>query len=150
FTVYTGELRSIIGPNGAGKTTLFRLISGEMKPSAGRIWFQDKEITGRPQHMVVRLGVAKSYQITNIFPHLSLLDEPTAGMSPEETDETMVLIRELARGRTVVLVEHKMKLVMKISDRITVLHQGAFLAEGTPDEIRANPTVQQTYLGVAR
>ena len=223
FTVYTGELRSIIGPNGAGKTTLFRLISGEMKPSAGRIWFRDKEITGRPQHMVVRLGVAKSYQITNIFPHLSvlenvrvavqgharafnfwtraarlpgvrekaqallvtigladkaaelaatlshgakrhleiaialaseptllLLDEPTAGMSPEETDETMVLIRELARGRTVVLVEHKMKLVMKISDRITVLHQGAFLAEGTPDEIRANPTVQQTYLGVAR
>jgi branched-chain amino acid transport system ATP-binding protein len=223
FTVYTGELRSIIGPNGAGKTTLFRLISGEMKPSTGRIWFRDKEITGRPQHMVVRLGVAKSYQITNIFPHLSvlenvrvavqgharafnfwthaarlpgvrekaqallvtigladkatelaatlshgekrhleiaialasdptllLLDEPTAGMSPEETDETMVLIRELARGRTVVLVEHKMKLVMKISDRITVLHQGAFLAEGTPDEIRANPTVQQTYLGVAR
>ena len=223
FTVYTGELRSIIGPNGAGKTTLFRLISGEMKPSAGRIWFKDKEITGRPQHMVVRLGVAKSYQITNIFPHLSvlenvrvavqgharafnfwthaarlpgvrekaqallvtigladkatelaatlshgekrhleiaialasdptllLLDEPTAGMSPEETDETMVLIRELARGRTVVLVEHKMKLVMNISDRITVLHQGAFLAEGTPDEIRANPTVQQTYLGVAR
>ena len=223
LTVHTGELRSIIGPNGAGKTTLFRLISGEMKPSAGRIWFQDKEITGRPQHMVVRLGVAKSYQITNIFPHLSvlenvrvavqgharafnfwthaarlpgvrekaqallgtigladkaaelaatlshgakrhleiaialaseptllLLDEPTAGMSPEETDETMVLIRELARGRTVVLVEHKMKLVMKISDRITVLHQGAFLAEGTPDEIRANPTVQQTYLGVAR
>jgi len=223
FTVHAGELRSIIGPNGAGKTTLFRLISGEMKPSAGRIWFQDKEITGRPQHMVVRLGVAKSYQITNMFPHLSvlenvrvavqgharafnfwthaarlpgvrekaqallvtigladkaaelaatlshgakrhleiaialaseptllLLDEPTAGMSPEETDETMVLIRELARGRTVVLVEHKMKLVMKISDRITVLHQGAFLAEGTPDEIRANPTVQQTYLGVAR
>jgi branched-chain amino acid transport system ATP-binding protein len=223
FSVAPGSITALIGPNGAGKTTLFRLISGEMKPSAGRIWFRDKEITGRPQHMVVRLGVAKSYQITNIFPHLSvlenvrvavqgharafnfwthaarlpgvrekaqallvtigladkaaelaatlshgekrhleiaialasdptllLLDEPTAGMSPEETDETMVLIRELARGRTVVLVEHKMKLVMKISDRITVLHQGAFLAEGTPDEIRANPTVQQTYLGVAR
>ena len=223
LSVQAGELRSIIGPNGAGKTTLFRLISGEMKPSAGRIWFKDEEITGRPQHAVVRLGIAKSYQITNIFPHLSvlenvrvaaqgharafdfwsaaagltrvrakaqellqtiglagkaselaanlshgekrhleiaialasdptllLLDEPTAGMSPEETDETMVLIRELARGRTVILVEHKMKLVMKISDRITVLHQGAFLAEGTPDEIRANTTVQQTYLGVTR
>jgi branched-chain amino acid transport system ATP-binding protein len=223
LTVHAGELRSIIGPNGAGKTTLFRLISGEMKPSAGRIWFKDEEITGRPQHAVVRLGIAKSYQITNIFPHLSvlenvrvaaqgharafdfwstaagltdvkekarellrtiglagkagelaanlshgekrhleiaialasdptllLLDEPTAGMSPEETDETMVLIRELARGRTVILVEHKMKLVMKISDRITVLHQGAFLAEGTPDEIRANTTVQQTYLGATR
>ena len=223
LTVYAGELRSIIGPNGAGKTTRFRLISGEMVPSSGRIWFRDEEITGRPQHLVVRLGIAKSYQITNIFPHLTvlenvrvavqghqrafnfwtvasrlsgvrerarelltsvgladkahvlaatlshgekrhleigialaseptllLLDEPTAGMSPEETDETMELIRELAQGRTVVLVEHKMKLVMKISDRITVLHQGAFLAEGTPDEIRANTTVQQTYLGVSR
>src|SRR6266498_5678378 len=74
FTVYAGELRSIIGPNGAGKTTLFRLISGEMKPSAGRIWFRDKEITGKPQHAVVRLGIAKSYQITNIFPHLSVLE----------------------------------------------------------------------------
>jgi len=223
LTVRTGELRSIIGPNGAGKTTLFRLISGEMAPSSGRIWFKGEDITGRPQHAVVRLGIAKSYQITNIFPHLTvlenvrvavqgharafnfwspavrlsgvreravellgsigladkaavlathlshgekrhleigialasdptllLLDEPTAGMSPEETDETMRLIRELAAGRTVVLVEHKMKLVMKISDRITVLHQGGLLAEGTPDEIRANTAVQQTYLGVAR
>ncbi len=223
FAVKVGELRAIIGPNGAGKTTFFRLISGEMAPSSGRIVFKGRDVTGLPQHRVSRLGVSKSYQITNVFPHLSvlenvrvavqgharafnfwthaarlpgvrekaqallvtigladkatelaatlshgekrhleiaialasdptllLLDEPTAGMSPEETDETMVLIRELARGRTVVLVEHKMKLVMKISDRITVLHQGAFLAEGTPDEIRANPTVQQTYLGVTR
>ena len=223
FTVRAGELRSIIGPNGAGKTTLFRLISGEMQPSSGRIWFKDEEITGRPQHLVVRLGIAKSYQITNIFPHLSvlenvrvavqgyarsfnfwsradalaacrdraaellqtvslarqadrpaahlshgekrhleigialasdpallLLDEPTAGMSPEETDETMVLIRELARGRTVVLVEHKMKLVMGISDRVTVLHQGQVLADGTPEEIRANRLVQETYLGASR
>ena len=71
-------------------------------------------------------------------------------MSPEETDETMLLIRELAAGRTVALVEHKMKLVMNISDRITVLHQGQVLAEGTPDEIRANELVQQTYLGAAR
>jgi branched-chain amino acid transport system ATP-binding protein len=223
FTVRAGELRSVIGPNGAGKTTLFRLISGEMRPSAGRIVFKGEDITGWPQHDVARLGIAKSYQITNIFPHLTvlenvrvavqgharaynfwsssarltavrdralellrtigladkarqlathlshgekrhleigialagdptllLLDEPTAGMSPEETDETMVLIRELATGRTVVLVEHKMKLVMKISDRITVLHQGALLAEGTPDEIRANTAVQQTYLGASR
>jgi len=71
-------------------------------------------------------------------------------MSPEETDETMHLIRELAAGRTVVLVEHKMKVVMGISDRITVLHQGQVLAEGTPDAIRANPRVQQTYLGAGR
>jgi len=222
-TVRRGELRSIIGPNGAGKTTLFRLVSGEMAPSSGRVWFKGADITGLPPHRVSRLGIAKSYQITNIFPHLSvlenvrvavqgyarsfnfwaradglsdcreralailesvglarkaghlaahlshgekrhleigialasdpallLLDEPTAGMSPEETDETMRLIRELAAGRTVVLVEHKMKLVMRISDRITVLHQGQVLAEGSPEEIRGNEAVRQTYLGVAR
>ncbi len=219
-TIQRGELRSIIGPNGAGKTTFFRLISGEMRPTRGRIWFDGLDITGLPQHRIARLGIAKSYQITNVFPHLTvlenvrvaaqgyarsfdfwsraaglraardraleiltsirladkaerlaahlshgekrhleiaialasdpallLLDEPTAGMSPEETDETMVLIRELARGRTVVLVEHKMKVVMKISDRVTVLHQGQVLAEGTPAEIRANERVQQSYLG---
>ena len=223
FEVERGELRSIIGPNGAGKTTFFRLISGEMAPSAGRIWFDGREITGLPQHRVSRLGVAKSYQITNIFPHLSvlenvrvaaqtyrlsfdfwgravaldgvrdkagaileqvglwdkralmaahlshgeqrhlelgialatdptllLLDEPTAGMSPEETDETIHLIRRIAEGRTVILIEHKMKVVMNISDRITVLHQGQVLAEGSPTEIRANLRVQQTYLGAAK
>ena len=222
-SIQRGELRSIIGPNGAGKTTFFRLISGEMAPTSGRIFFGDREITGLPQHAVARLGVAKSYQITNVFPHLTvhenvrvavqgharafnfwsradrltdvsaratllletvglapkrdglaahlshgekrhleigialaseptllLLDEPTAGMSPEETDETMRLIRELAAGRTVILVEHKMKVVMKISDRITVLHQGQVLAEGSPEQIRANDRVQQTYLGALR
>ena len=223
LTVRRGELRSIIGPNGAGKTTFFRLVSGEMAPSSGRVWFNGSDITGLPQHRVSRLGIAKSYQITNIFPHLSvlenvrvavqghgrsfnfwaradrlsdcreralailesvglaskaahlaahlshgekrhleigialasdpallLLDEPTAGMSPEETDETMQLIRALAAGRTIVLVEHKMKLVMRISDRITVLHQGQVLAEGNPEEIRANEAVRRTYLGAAR
>ena len=222
-SVRRGELRSIIGPNGAGKTTFFRLISGETVPTSGRIWFDGTDITGMPQHSTARLGIAKSYQITNIFPHLSvlenvrvavqgyarsfnfwsradrltevreraeailksvglgaktdllaahlshgekrhlelgialasnptllLLDEPTAGMSPEETDETMVLIRELAGARTVVLVEHKMKLVMGISDRVTVLHQGQVLADGTPEEIRANRLVQETYLGASR
>src|SRR5215831_3210750 len=210
FEVERGELRSIIGPNGAGKTTFFRLISGEMPPSSGRIWFDGREITGLPQHRVSRLGVAKSYQITNVFPHLSvlenvrvaaqtyrlafnfwgrataltairekagrilqevglwekrhlelgialstdpvllLLDEPTAGMSPEETDETIRLIRRIAAGRTVILVEHKMKVVMNISDRVTVLHQGQVLAEGSPAEIRANERVQQTYLGATK
>ena len=222
FSVREGELRSIIGPNGAGKTTFFKLIAGEVAPTSGRIWFREREVTGMPQHAIARLGVAKSYQITSIFPHLTvfenvrvaaqgagqafdfwrradalgdararaeevlatvglapkaqllathlshgeqrhlelaialaanpvllLLDEPTAGMSPEETDETMRLIGELRAGRTIVLVEHKMKLVMKISDRITVLHQGQVLADGTPEEIRANETVQRTYLGIS-
>jgi branched-chain amino acid transport system ATP-binding protein len=193
-----------------------------LPPSQGRVLFRGRDVTRLPTHEVSRLGVARSYQITNIFgdlpvfenlriaaqsrvthyrcwgnadrlaavnaraeemlrllglgakrdvraaelshgeqryleigialatdPEFLLLDEPTAGMSPEETDETMALIRELAARRTVVLVEHKMKLVMKISDRITVLHQGQVLAEGTPDEIRANAVVQQTYLGAA-
>ena len=222
-TVQRGELRSIIGPNGAGKSTFFKLISGELAPTAGRVVFDGEDITGLPHFAVSRRGIAKSYQITTIFrqlsvfenvriavqcrrtvldcwrradrlpgvadaarailalveleakaaepaaaighglqrhlelaialacePKLLLLDEPTAGMSPEETDETMRLIRELAAGRTVILVEHKMKVVMKISDRITVLHQGQVLAEGTPEEIRANERVQQTYLGVVR
>jgi len=223
FSVGSGELRSIIGPNGAGKTTFFRLISGELVPTAGRIRFKGEDITGLPQHKISRLGVAKSYQITNIFPHLPvlenvrvavqshrlafnfwarvqrfadvrekaedilravalwekrgmlaahlshgeqrhleigialasepallLLDEPTAGMSPEETDETIQLIRRIATDRTVILVEHKMKVVMRISDRITVLHQGQVLAEGSPEEIRANERVQQTYLGAVK
>src|SRR5712691_13398395 len=74
MTVRQGELRSIIGPNGAGKTTFFRLISGEVAPTSGRIWFRDREVTGLPQHAVARLGIGKSYQITNIFPHLSVLE----------------------------------------------------------------------------
>src|SRR5260370_2526142 len=74
LTVRKGELRSIIGPNGAGKTTFFRLVSGEMEPSSGRVLFQESDITGLPQHRVCRLGIAKSYQITNIFPHLSVLE----------------------------------------------------------------------------
>jgi branched-chain amino acid transport system ATP-binding protein len=98
---------------------------------------------GEKRHLEIGIALAST-------PSLLLLDEPTAGMSPEETDETMRLIRELAVGRTVILVEHKMKVVMKISDRITVLHQGQVLAEGTPEEIRNNDRVQQTYLGAIR
>jgi branched-chain amino acid transport system ATP-binding protein len=218
--VQPGELRSIIGPNGAGKSTLFKLISGELVPTAGRVRFAGEDITGRPQFEISRRGIAKSYQITTIFPRLTvfenvrlaaqcrrtvldcwtpadrlpgvaaraheilalvelqgraaapaatighglqrhleiaialaceprllLLDEPTAGMSPEETERTIGLIKRIAAGRTVVLVEHKMKVVMEISDRITVLHQGAVLAEGTPAEIREHAEVQAVYLG---
>jgi branched-chain amino acid transport system ATP-binding protein len=220
LTVQTGELRAIIGPNGAGKSTFFKLISGELAPSAGRIVLGGRDITGLPQFAASQLGIAKSFQITTIFPGLSvfenvrvalqcrrsvlncwsraerlpgvidgaraildavgltdkagelaanighglqrhleigialaceprllLLDEPTAGMSPEETERTIALIKRVGRGRTVILVEHKMKVVMDIADRITVLHQGAVLAEGTPEEIRSDTIVQQVYLG---
>ncbi len=218
-----GRLTAIIGPNGAGKSTLFNVISGALSPSEGRIFFEGRDITAVPQHALARMGIAKSYQITNIFPNLTvlenvrvaaqarvsrfelwrsravltaplreaeallefvglteratalagtlahgeqraleiaialasqprllLLDEPTAGMSPEETRVFMELVMRLARERTVVLVEHKMKLVMNISDHVIVLHHGEVLAEGSPDAIRANEEVRRVYLGQSR
>ena len=214
------RLTAIIGPNGAGKSTFFNLISGSLPPSEGRILFEGRDITGAPQHRFAHLGIAKSFQITNLFPQLSvlenvrvaaqamrsrfdvwtrresyqdlieraegllatvglaarrhepvenlahgdqrsleiavalacdprllLLDEPTAGMSPEEARAMMDLILRLNRERTVILVEHRMKLVMGISDRILVLHHGRLLAEGAPDEIRAHEEVRRVYLG---
>jgi branched-chain amino acid transport system ATP-binding protein len=214
-------LRAIIGPNGAGKTTFFRLLSGDLPPSHGRIWFAGKEISRLPAYRRSRLGVGRSYQIASAFPTLSvfenvriaaqppkadyqlwktyrpggalarrvddmlafvgldpkrqtlasqlsygdrrrlelgmalasepqllLLDEPTAGMTPRETDATVELIRRIAQGRTLILVEHKIKVVMSICDRVTAFHQGRILAEGTPADIRANPDLRAVYFGV--
>ncbi|NEX62529.1 ABC transporter ATP-binding protein [Noviherbaspirillum galbum] len=213
-------LTAIIGPNGAGKSTFFNVVSGAFPPSEGRVRFRGRDITGMAQHEFARIGIAKSFQITNVFkqlsahenvrvaaqmrtarfsllrpraslgelsdkadallqrvglwavrgkpatdlahgqqralevamalasePQLLLMDEPTAGMSPEETVVMMDLISSLASERTVVLVEHKMKLVMGICQRLIVLHHGAFLAEGTPADIRANAEVKRVYLG---
>jgi branched-chain amino acid transport system ATP-binding protein len=215
-----GGITAVIGPNGAGKSTFFNLISGSLPPSEGRVLFRGRDITGSAPHMFARMGIAKSFQITNVFPHLTarenvrvaaqarstrlelfrdrsafpelvaraetllrevglgeraarparelahgeqraleiamalaaepdllLLDEPTAGMSPEETRDMMVLVRRLAASRTLIIVEHKMKLVMDLCRRLIVLHQGQLLAEGTPDEIRAHPEVRRVYLG---
>jgi branched-chain amino acid transport system ATP-binding protein len=219
FRLEEGQLQSIIGPNGAGKSTFFKLITGELHPDRGGIWFRGEDITGLPQYAVSHRGMSVAYQLTNIFPKLTtlenirvamqsrkttynfwsrkealpglreksesilktvelaskkdelacnlshgeqrhlemgialatdpvllLLDEPTAGMSPEDTERTIQLIRAIARGRTIILVEHKMKVVMKISDKITVLHDGRILAEGKPEEIQANERVQEVYL----
>jgi branched-chain amino acid transport system ATP-binding protein len=215
-----GMLTSIIGPNGAGKSTFFNMLSGSFPPSDGQIIFMGKDITGMRAHEFAHIGIAKSFQITNLFPNftalenvrialqahvsryglwrrrsalqglgeqaatllstvgladrsnrlarelahgqqraleiavalaarpkLLLMDEPTAGMSPEETKVMMKLIRKLVEERTVVLVEHKMKMVMGISERIVVLHHGELIAEGTPDDIRANDLVKRVYLG---
>lgn len=215
-----GELTAIIGPNGAGKSTFFNVISGGVPPSEGQVLFQGRDITGMAPHEFARTGIAKSFQITNVFkqlsahenvrvalqmqtsrfqllrprssyrelieradallervglqhcrdriagdmahgqqrslevamalacdPQLLLMDEPTAGMSPEETLVMMELIRELARERTVILVEHKMKMVMGLCNRLIVLHHGELLVDGTPEEIRNNAEVKRVYLG---
>ncbi len=214
------RLSAIIGPNGAGKSTFFNVVSGAFPPSEGSLRFNGRDITGLAQHEFARIGIAKSFQITNVFkqlsahenvrvavqmrhsryelfkpraamaelaeradgllervglaglrdrpaadlahgqqralevamalaaePELLLMDEPTAGMSPEETKVMMDLIVALSAERSVILVEHKMKLVMGICERLLVLHHGEFLAEGTPAEIRANDDVRRVYLG---
>ncbi len=214
------QLTAIIGPNGAGKSTFFNVLSGALPPTTGEIFFEGQNITGLAPHEYARRGIAKSFQITNVFkqlsvhenvrvaaqmrssrfdiftprhqlreaideanallervgliglrdktvadlahgqqrsleiamalaasPKLLLMDEPTAGMSPQETSAMMDLIVELAEERTVILVEHKMKLVMGICERLIVLHHGEFLAQGTPDEIRHNDEVRRVYLG---
>jgi ABC-type branched-subunit amino acid transport system ATPase component len=219
FQVPRGELRAVIGPNGAGKTTFFNMLTGVLPPTDGRILFKGQDITALPPHAVSRLGMARSYQVTNIFadltvfenlriaaqsrvttfslwrdadslrevseraarmlavlgleakralpagalshgeqryleigialatePEFLLLDEPTAGMSPEETRQTADFIRTIAGTVTVVLVEHDMEVVMGVSDRITVLNYGKILAEGAPAAIRENPDVRRVYL----
>jgi branched-chain amino acid transport system ATP-binding protein len=216
------ELCGIIGPNGAGKSTFFNVLCGSLRPSTGQVLFGGDDVTGLAPHEYARRGIAKSFQITNIFkqlsahenvrvaaqmrharfdfltrrealaapgaeaeallervglaasrdkiagdlahgqqraleiamalasaPRLLLMDEPTAGMSPEETATMMALIVRLAAERTVILVEHKMKLVMGICKRLIVLHHGELLADGTPDEIRNNAEVRRVYLGQA-
>jgi branched-chain amino acid transport system permease protein len=219
--VQPGGIHAIIGPNGAGKTTLFNLVTGLLRPSAGHVLLDGEDVTGRPAWQLVKRGVGRSFQQTNLFWALSsldnvtlshaanrgltrriagvypsavrararellgrvglepfapvpatelshgdqrslelaaalavdsrllLLDEPTAGLSPPETRRATRLIERIAReqGITVLFVEHDMEVVFGVADRITVLHRGAVLAEGTPEEIRRNPEVQTAYLG---
>ncbi len=216
-------LHSIIGPNGAGKTTFFNLLSGNLKPTRGRVIYKDRDITDLPLHRTAHLGIGRSFQITNVFPTLTvlenvrlaaqalgqdnfkfwsdhthfekylerahevielvgltdqtalpasvlphgsqrklelaiilatdpdllLLDEPTAGMAREEIPLLMDVIEDIKTlgTKTIMMVEHKMDLVMNVSDRITVMHQGSILAEGTPGEIASNSVVQSAYLG---
>ncbi|MEW6666446.1 MAG: ABC transporter ATP-binding protein [Thermodesulfobacteriota bacterium] len=216
-----GRITSIIGPNGAGKTTLFNVITGRMAPSGGRVWFREKDITGWPPHEIARTGIARSFQITNIFknmtvfdniciaaqtkfpfrtsifsqvsedvstpaeaetvldliglgslkdklarelshgdqrrleigmslaigPDFLMLDEPTSGMSPAETASTIDLIRSLRERVTICIIEHKMGLVMTVSDKIVVLNLGEKIAEGSPQDIASNNEVQRVYLG---
>ncbi|MCW2248542.1 branched-chain amino acid transport system ATP-binding protein [Azospirillum fermentarium] len=221
LAVRRGERHAILGPNGAGKSTLFNLISGAFPPTSGRIMLNGRPIQGLAPERINRLGLARSFQITNIFgrmstfenlrigvmarqgvrfglfspvasnrrlneearhlldlvrlskradtpaadltyseqraleigmtlatgPEVILLDEPTAGMSREETAYMVELIRDVTQGKTLLMVEHDMSVVFSLCDRISVLVYGAILATGTPDEIRANRAVQEAYLG---
>jgi branched-chain amino acid transport system ATP-binding protein len=225
MTVEPGELRAVIGPNGAGKTTFFNLITGFFRPTSGKIVFNGDDITGLLPARRVWRGIARTFQITEVFPELTvhenlripvevasgfrlqpwlsrdddakvkarvaellemgglsdkaarlvgelahgdqrsteimmaialnprllLLDEPTAGMGEQETFEIIQLIRRLHKDSklTIVLIEHDMRVVFHLADRIMVLDQGKFLAEGTPQEIAKNEAVQTAYLGKA-
>jgi branched-chain amino acid transport system ATP-binding protein len=225
MTVEPGELRAVIGPNGAGKTTFFNTISGFLQPTSGRIVFDDEDITPLLPARRVWRGMARTFQITEIFPELSvreniriavevaagfrlspwlskgaddelrarvtelmgmsglaakadrmvgelshgdqrateimmalalkprllLLDEPTAGMGDQETYDITQLIQKLhkAQNLTIVLIEHDMRVVFHLADRIMVLAEGTMLAEGTPKEIASNEAVQAAYLGKA-
>jgi branched-chain amino acid transport system ATP-binding protein len=222
--VERGRIAAIIGPNGAGKTTFFNLVTGHLKPDAGTVVLEGRDVTGLAPHDVCRLGMGRSFQRTNIFPRLTvyenvqaaflshrgrgrnlwtrverlyreeteallrslgladrgeeisgflshgaqkqlelgialasepsllLLDEPTAGMSATETRETIRLVERIARerGLTLLFTEHDMGVVFSIAERITVLHQGRVIAEGTPAEVRADAEVRRVYLGERR
>jgi len=225
MTVEPGELRAVIGPNGAGKTTFFNLISGFAEPTSGRIVFDGEDVTKLLPARRVWRGIARTFQITEVFPELSvfenlliaveiasgfrlrvrlkaeevakvrartnelldmgrladkagrlvgelshgdqrateimmalalnprllLLDEPTAGMGDQETYDITQLIRKLHKEHklTMVLIEHDMRVVFHLADRIMVLAEGSLLAEGTPEQIAANEAVQAAYLGKA-
>jgi branched-chain amino acid transport system ATP-binding protein len=219
FEVKRDEVCAIIGPNGAGKSTFFNCLTGVLRPTSGRILFSGEDITGLPSNRISQKGIARSYQITNLMPNASAienvriaaqsrrhgwnmlkhhvafaditvkaeaaldsvgllnkanelaanlshgeqrnleigvalateptllcLDEPTAGMSAAETHDTMQLVRRIAKNLTILIVEHDMQVVMELCHRITVLHYGQILADGTPEEIQRNPRVQEVYL----
>jgi branched-chain amino acid transport system ATP-binding protein len=221
LTVEKGEIVAVIGPNGAGKTTLFNLITGALKRDKGRIIFKGEDISELPPYEICKKGIARSFQVVNIFPRLNvfrnvqvavlsqqkrsnrlfhpaenmfvketnnilesvgllnkadttagslshgdqkileiaialgnepellILDEPTAGMSPEETSATIELIKRLAqmRGLTILFCEHDMEIVFSIAQRIMVMRHGQTIIQGSPEEVRSNKEVQEAYLG---
>jgi branched-chain amino acid transport system ATP-binding protein len=221
--VRRGTIHALIGPNGAGKTTVFNLLTHFLQPTRGRIVYNGRDITGSSPPDIARLGMVRSFQISAVFPHLTvlenvrialqrkrgwsfdfwlserrldgyderareliaavgltgferetagalpygrkraleiattlaldpemmLLDEPTAGMGHEDVDRVTRLIKEVSRGRSVLMVEHNMNVVSGISDVITVLQRGAILAEGPYAEVSRNPEVMEAYMGTA-
>ncbi len=210
LSIAEGELRCLIGPNGAGKSTFFKCLTGQLKPTAGRILWRGKDVTGQGSFAIARLGVGIKTQIPSLFdgltvmesvvlaarrlaserlarkratavlerlgiadmatstvgrlahgsrqlvelamvvapePDLIILDEPTAGMTAEETARTAELIRELNRGHAIVVVEHDMQFIRAIATNVTVFHQGRVLVEDTVEKVMSDPMVRDVYLG---
>ena len=223
MTVEAGETRAIIGPNGAGKTTLFNLLTGVLTASEGQVIFEGRNITSLPVHDIIQLGISRTFQLTHLFPELSvlenvriaaqarnnrrwyflggsqiindskatalkaikklglgdratiqagmlshgdqrlleiamalsqnpkllLLDEPTQGLSIEETERAINILKDLLNSSdlTVILVEHDMEVVFRLAEKITVLHRGRVIADGSPDTVKADVSVQEAYLG---
>ena len=214
FSIRAGELVGCIGPNGAGKTTLFNLLTGFLKPTEGKVFFDKKDITGWPTFKISKLGIARTFQLVRPFRHLDalenamvphipknflaksstlrnkaiwslitvdlaekknypafilphgdlkrldiarsfaikprvlLLDEPFSGLSLEESFRVQRLIREAHKnGMAIIIVEHKLKILMKLVERVLVLHQGRLIGEGSPKEIANNQEVINAYLG---
>jgi branched-chain amino acid transport system ATP-binding protein len=223
LTVQRGHIHALIGPNGAGKTTCFNLLTKFLVPTSGQILFDGRDITDAKPAQIARMGIIRSFQISAVFPHLSvlenvriglqrelgtsfhfwrsenslsrlndramqllaevdlasfadtitadlpygrkraleiattlameptlmLLDEPTQGMGHEDVHRVTALIKKVAEGRTILMVEHNMNVVSGICDRISVLQRGMMLAEGTYAEVSKNPQVMEAYMGTA-
>jgi branched-chain amino acid transport system ATP-binding protein len=211
--VRRGTIHALIGPNGAGKTTCFNLLTKFLTPTSGKIIFKDQDITKKSPAEIALIGMVRSFQISSVFPHLSvlenvrvglqrrlgismkfwrsektleslndeamgyleqvgladygrkraleiattlgmnpelmLLDEPTQGMGHEDVNRVTQLIKKVSAGRTVLMVEHNMKVVSSIADTITVLQRGAVIASGTYAEVSSDPQVMEAYMGSA-
>jgi branched-chain amino acid transport system ATP-binding protein len=213
FRLGDGELRCLIGPNGAGKSTFFKMITGQLAPTAGRVLFRGADVTGEERHRLAALGIGIKTQVPSLFdgldvreslylaarrfhaaadakrmvdsvlvetgldafahrkvaelahgqrqwvelgmvlarePSLLLLDEPTAGMTPDETERTASLIRQMRRRRAMIVVEHDMHFVRMIAEVVTVFHQGRILLEAPIDDVLRDPRVRDVYLGSAK
>ena len=149
ISIKKGQLYGLIGPNGAGKTTVFNLLTGVYKPNEGKILLDGVDITGKSTIEINKEGIARTFQNIRLFNDLSVLDEPAAGMNPNETQELMDTIRFVRDhfDMTVLLIEHDMKLVSGICEELTVLNFGRVLAQGATSDVLNNPEVITAYLG---